>query len=317
MTTRPAAGATGASAVGRPPPRDVLLMVVGVLAVSTSGPLIAATVAPALAIAFWRNAMATGVIAPYALWRHRGELLAMGRRELVLALAAGVLLAAHFATWVPSLRYTSVASSTALVAVQPVWTALVAARLGQHVPRRAWLGMAVAFAGVLVLTGVDLSLSGRALFGDLLALVGGIFAALYVSAGSEARRSMSTTAYTLICYGLCSVILLVVCLVGGQDLGGYDGSTWLKLVALTVGAQLLGHSVFNIVLRTTSPTVVSMSLLFEMPGAALIAAVWLGQSPPWGVLPAAALLLAGVALVISSGGLGRTGPENLIEAPPR
>ena len=314
MTTRPAAGATGASAVGRPPTRDVLLMVVGVLAVSTSGPLIAATVAPALAIAFWRNAMATGVIAPYALWRHRGELLAIRRRELVLALAAGVLLAAHFATWVPSLRYTSVASSTALVAVQPVWTALVAARLGQHVPSRAWLGMAVAFAGVLVLTGVDLSLSGRALFGDLLALVGGVFAALYVSAGSEARRSMSTTAYTLICYGLCSVILLVVCLVGGQGLGGYDPGTWLKLVALTAGAQLLGHSVFNIVLRTTSPTVVSLSLLFEMPGAALIAAVWLGQSPPWGVLPAAALLLAGVARVIGSGG---PAPENLNEAPPR
>jgi drug/metabolite transporter (DMT)-like permease len=310
VTTRPGA----ASAVARPPSRDVALMVVGLLAVSTSGPLIAATVAPALAISFWRNAFATGVIAPYALWRHRPELAGIRRREFLLALGAGVLLAAHFATWVPSLRYTSVASSTALVAVQPVWTALIASRLGQHVPARAWVGMAVAFVGVLVLTGVDLSLSGRALFGDALALVGGLFAAMYVSVGSEARRSISTTAYTLICYGWCAVLLLVVCLVGRQGLTGYSVDTWVKLLALTAGAQLLGHSVFNVVLRTTSPTVVSLSLLFEMPGAAVIAAVWLGQLPPWGVLPAAALLLAGVAVVIGSGGAG---PESSVEVPPR
>jgi drug/metabolite transporter (DMT)-like permease len=310
VTTRPG----GTSAVARPPSRDVALMAVGLAAVSTSGPLIAATVAPALAIAFWRNAFATGVIAPYALWRHRAELTGIKGRELMLSLAAGIVLAAHFATWVPSLRYTSVASSTALVALQPVWTALIARRLGQHVPRKAWLGMAVAFTGVLVIAGVDLSLSGRALFGDVLALVGGLFAAMYVSVGSEARRSMSTTAYTLICYGFCAVLLGVVCLVGRQGLIGYSGDAWLKLIALTAGAQLLGHSVFNIVIKTTSPTVVSLCLLFEMPGAAVIAATWLGQLPPWGVLPAAALLLTGVGIVIGSGG---TGPEDQTETPPR
>ena len=289
-------------------------MVVGVAAVSTSAPLIAATAAPALAISFWRNALATGVIAPYAWWRHRGELVAIGRRGLLLCLGAGVLLAAHFATWVPSLRYTTVASSTALVATQPVWTALVAGRLGQHVPRRAWIGIGVALVGVLVLTGVDLSLSGRALVGDLLALAGGAFAALYVSAGSAARRSISTTSYTLVCYGFCGLLLLIVCLVGHQSLTGYPAETWVKLAALTAGAQLLGHSVFNIVLRSTSPTVVSLALLFEMPGAALIAAVWLGQRPPWGVLPAAALLLLGVAVVIGS---DRAAPGSVAEAPPR
>lgn len=300
--------------MARPPSRDIGLMVVGIAAVSTSAPLIAATAAPALAISFWRNALAVTAIGPYAWWRHRGELAGIGRRELGLSVVAGLLLAAHFATWVPSLRYTSVASSTALVATQPVWTALLARRFGQHVPRRAWLGMGVAFLGVLVLSGVDLSLSGRALVGDVLALAGGLFAALYVSAGSVARRSLSTTSYTLVCYSCCGVVLLVVCLVGRQDLGGYSANTWLKLVALTAGAQLLGHSVFNIVLRSTSPTVVSLALLFEMPGAALIAAVWLGQRPPWGVLPAAALLLTGVAVVIRS---DRASPGVGSEPPPR
>jgi drug/metabolite transporter (DMT)-like permease len=301
------AEAERASAVGRPPPLDLALMAVGVAAVSTSGPLIAATLAPALAIAFWRNAFASAAIAPYALLRHRRELLALTRREAGLTLGAGVLLAAHFATWVPSLRYTSVASSTALVAVQPVWTLLVASRSGLHVPSRAWWGVAVALVGVLVLTGVDLSLSGRAVEGDLLALVGGFFAAMYVTVGSRVRRTLSTATYTLVCYASCAVLLAGACLVGGAGLAGYTGDTWVKLLALTAGAQLLGHSVFNIVLRTTSPTVVSLAILFEMPGAALIAAVWLGQRPPWGVLPGAALLLAGVALVITSGAPGPRG----------
>jgi drug/metabolite transporter (DMT)-like permease len=295
------APAERASAVGRPPPADLALMAVGVAAVSTSGPLIAATLAPALAIAFWRNAFAMVVIAPYTLVRHRGELARLGRRDRALTVAAGVLLAAHFATWVPSLRYTSVASSTALVALQPVWTLIAASRLGQHVPSRAWWGVAVALCGVVVLTGVDVSLSGRALVGDLLALVGGFFAAMYVTVGSRVRRGLSTASYTLVCYGTCAVLLGVACVAGRQDLAGYSTDTWVKLVALTAGAQLLGHSVFNIVLRTTSATVVSLALLFEMPGAALIAALWLGQRPPWGVLPAAALVLTGVAIVVGSG----------------
>jgi drug/metabolite transporter (DMT)-like permease len=289
-------------------------MAVGVVAISTSAPLIAATAAPALAIAFWRNALATVAIAPFALLRHRAELVRTTSRERLLTLVSGGVLALHFATWVPSVRYTSVASSAALVATQPVWAALIARATGHHVPRSAWVGIGIALAGVLVLTGVDLSLSTRALFGDVLALLGAVFAAVYVTVGSVVRRTVSTTAYTFGCYGTCAVLLLVVCLVGGQQLAGYETGTWTKLVAMTVGPQLLGHSVFNVVLQTTSPTVVSLAILFEMPGAAVIAALWLGQLPPAGVFPAAVLLLVGVAVVVRS---GSSTPEGPAEPPPQ
>ncbi|GAC1331505.1 MAG: hypothetical protein NVSMB13_19830 [Mycobacteriales bacterium] len=295
--TRP----TAPGAAHRPPAGDGVLLVVALVAVSTSGPLIAATAVPALAIAFWRNAMASGVLVPVALARCRSELRALSRREWTLALAAGALLALHFATWIPALTYTSVASATALVATQPVWAGLVARARGQQVPRLAWVGIAVAVAGAVTLTGVDLSVSVRALAGDGLAVVGGMFAAGYMVAGGEVRRTVSTTTYTALCYATTSVLLVVVCLVGHQSLGGYSAQSWLKLVALTVGAQLLGHSLFNVVLRTTSATVVSLSILFEVPGAALIAAVFLHQRPPVAALPAAALLVAGVALVIRAG----------------
>jgi drug/metabolite transporter (DMT)-like permease len=277
-------------------------MAVALAAVSTSGPLIAATAAPGLAIAFWRNGLATAAIAPYAALRRatRAELSHLTGRELRLALVAGLLLALHFATWVPSLHYTSVASSTALVATQPIWAALISRAFGQVIPGRAWIGIAVALLGVLVVTGVDVTVSGQALTGDLLALVGGVFSAAYVFAGAAVRVTVTTTTYTLLCYGTCSVLLLATCLVGRVHLTGYSGADWLRLAALTVGAQLLGHSLFNVVLRTTSPVVVSLAILFEVPGATIIAAVALSQTPPLAIFPAAALLLAGVALVIRS-----------------
>jgi drug/metabolite transporter (DMT)-like permease len=273
-------------------------MTVGVVAVSTSGPLMAAIAAPALAVALWRNVLGVAAIAPFAAARRWRELSGLSRREWRWALTAGVLLAAHFATWVPSLRYTSVASATAIVATQPVWVALIARATGHDVPRRAWVGIALSLVAVVVLTGVDFSLEPRALVGDLLALLGGVFAALYTVAGAEVRRTVSTTSYTTVCYSTAAAALLVACLVGGVDLWGYSGTTWLQLLALTAGAQLLGHSVFNLVLRTTSPTVVSLALLLEIPGAAAIAAAALGQVPPLAALPAALLLLLGLAITV-------------------
>lgn len=294
---------------GRPSPADATLMGIAILAVSTSGPLMAATAAPALAIAFWRNAMASGLLLPVVLTRCRSELLGLDRRERRLALLAGVLLALHFATWIPALDYTSVASATALVATQPVWAALISRARGVPVSRAVWIGIGVAMAGVLLLAGVDLQTSGRALMGDLIALAGGAFAAAYVVAGSEVRRSVSTTTYTFLCYSTTALLLLVTCLVGRQALVGYDGETWLMLVAITLGAQLLGHSLFNRVLRSVSATVVSMAVLLEIPGAALIAAVFLGQTPPLLAIPAAVLLIAGLALVIRAG--SRTAPPTV------
>ncbi len=293
-------------AVGRPPGSDVVLLAVALAAVSTSGPLIAATAAPALAIAFWRNAMAAGVLLPVVLLRCRTELRALDRREWRLAGLAGVLLALHFATWIPSLSFTSVASATALVATQPVWAALLSGLRGVPVGRAVWIGIAVAMSGALLLTGADLQVSGRALIGDGLALLGGAFAAMYMTAGSEVRRSVSTTTYTTLCYTTTAGVLLVVCLVGRQSLTGYDAEDWVRLIALTAGAQLLGHSLFNRVLKTTSPTVVSLSILLEIPGAALIAAVFLDQRPPLLAIPAAVLLVSGLGLVIRAGSRATT-----------
>lgn len=279
---------------------DFLLLGVAVVAVSTSGPLIAGAAAPALAIALWRNLLAVPVVAAWVLGRRaeRTGWTARTQREKRLSLLAGLFLAVHFATWVPSLSYTSVASSVALVATQPVWAAVIARRRGDHVGRGTWTGILIALAGAVLLTGVDLSISTRALFGDLLALVGGMLAAAYVTVGAEVRKTVSTGGYALSCYSTAAAVLLVVCVVARQDLWGYDRDTWLAIGGLVAGAQLLGHTLVNRVLRSISPTIVSVAILFEILGATLIARVAFGETPPVGAWPAAALIAAGVVVVV-------------------
>jgi len=276
------------------------LAVVGVLGVSASGPLMASIAAPALAIAFWRNAMATAVLVPLAAGTRRQELGGLGRRDARLLVLAAVALAAHFATWTTSLQHTSVASATALVCLQAGFVVLFGRWYGQRVARPVLVGLAVAFAGVLVVSGVDVTVSAEALVGDLLALAGGVFGAVYTWVGADLRRTVSTTTYTTLCYGGCALMLLVACLLGRQPLVGYGADDWVKLAAVAVSAQLLGHTVFNHLLATLSPTVVSLVLLLEVPGAAVLAAVFLGQAPPWGVYAGLLLILAGLALVVSA-----------------
>ena len=273
-----------------------MLLGVAVLAVCTSGPLIRYAGAPALAIAFWRNALALPALAVPA-WRARRP----DARERRLIGLSGLFLAAHFATWVPSLSYTSVASSVALVATQPVWAALSARARGEHVHREVWIGIGIALVGVLVLSGVDLSISPRALFGDLLAMIGGALAAAYVSVGSEVRRSVGTAVYTTGCYGVASICLLVACLVSGRPLAGYDTATWVAIVALVLGPQLLGHTLVNTVLRSITATAVSVAILFEVVGATVLAALWFDETPPLAAVPAGLLIFSGIIVVIRAG----------------
>ncbi|MQS13885.1 DMT family transporter [Streptomyces kaniharaensis] len=295
--TAPARTAPAAAPAHPLPVLDLALLAVSIGGVSLSGPLISATAAPALAIAFWRNVMSVGVLGPWTLLRHRAELRGIGRRALLLAIAAGALLAVHFALWTPSLRMTSVASATALVTTCPLWTILLMRLLGVRAPRLVRIGMCVAFAGVLVLTGVDLSLSPRALLGDALALGAGLAQAGYMLLGAEVRRTVGTSAYTLVCYATTAVGLLAACLVAGTPLSGWPAGVWWQIALLMVTAQLLGHSLSNRVVRTLGPSVTSTALLLETPGATLIAALWLGQWPPVAALPAVVLILLGLVLV--------------------
>ncbi len=275
------------------------LAVVAILGVSASGPLMAGTAAPAFAIAFWRNAAASVVIAPVALARSRAELTGLGRRHWLATGVAGVALAGHFATWVSALKLTSVAAATALVCAQIVWVVLYDRVRGVRLAPFVVVGIVVALAGVLVVTGVDFTLSSRALAGDALAVAGSVFAAVYLLTGQSVRTQLSTTAYTFACYGICALVLGMLCVVTGTQLTGFSARTWLLIAAVTVSAQMFGHSLLNHLLAVMSPTVISLLLLLEPPVAAVLAGVFLGQSPAVGVYVGLVMILTGLAVVTS------------------
>jgi drug/metabolite transporter (DMT)-like permease len=295
-------------------------LAVAVLAISSSAPLIAFAAAPALAIAFWRNALATVALTPVTLGPRRAEIrdLRRGRRrEGLFCVLAGVALAAHFATWMPSVQLGSVATAAALVATQPVWQGLIAAAQGRRPAVAGWIGIALAVGGAAWATGADLGVSAQAVLADVLALTGAVAAAVYTALGERARVTLSTTTYTWICYGTCAVVLLAVCLAARVELTGYAPSTWAAILAIVVGAQLLGHSMFNYALHRVSATTISVLALLEVPGAALLAWAWLGQAPRAAALPGVALIIAGVVVVILGGAVraGRATPATSLADP--
>jgi drug/metabolite transporter (DMT)-like permease len=201
----------------------------------------------------------------------------------------------------PSVQLGSVATATALVATQPVWQGLIAAAQGRRPSPASWIGIALAVAGAAWTTGADIGISSQAVLADVLALLGGMAAAVYTALGERARTQLSTTTYTWICYGTCAVVLLIVCLAARVQVTGYAATTWAAILAIVVGAQLLGHSMFSYALHRVSATTISVIVLLEVPGAAMLAWLWLGQEPRAGALPGLALLLAGVAVVVVGG----------------
>lgn len=279
---------------------DLTALAIAIAAVSSSGPIIAACAAPALAIAFWRCFIGATVTAPFAWLKNQEIWRNLTKRDLVGAALAGFFLGLHFAAWIPSLRYTSIAASTAIVATQVVWAALIAHGLGVKAPGKEWFGIAISLIGVIMLTGIDVSLNPTALIGDLLALLGAMFAAAYMTVGQRVRKNIPTSVYTTLVYAAAAAVLLVFVLVSDSPLTGYAARDWILILGLTAIAQLLGHTLMNMALRSLSATTISLAILLEMPGAVLIAWFWPGQQPPWQIFPAVVLIMTGLVIVISS-----------------
>jgi drug/metabolite transporter (DMT)-like permease len=275
-------------------------MGLAVLGVSFSGPLTALVATSFLAIAFWRNAAGAVVLLPVLLLRERATLRGLRPRQLVSSVLAGLFLAAHFAAWLPSLSMTTVAASTALVTTTPIWTALAARLSGVRLPRPVWWGLALAVLGAALIAGVDVTVSWEALAGDALATLGAICAGGYMLAGARARERLSTSAYAVICYSVCAVTLAVAALLFRIPLAGFSARDWWLIGAITFCAQLLGHTLLNLVLSAVGPTVVGLAILLEVPGALLVALVLLHQVPPLLAVPGMVAVVIGVALVIRS-----------------
>ena len=282
-------------------PRTVGLLVLGVVAVSFSAILIRLTDAPPMTVALYRNAIAAAILVPVALARHGNEIRSLTRRQWGLAALAGVFLAAHFATWIPSLDYTTVAASTVLVTTQPLWVAAIAyLAFRERLGRAAMLGILVALAGTAIVSGGDVSLSGRAAIGDGLALLGAALAACYFVIGRGLRQQISLLAYVSVCYTVCAIVLVPVVAASGQPFLDVRWQDWGLLLLMALVPQILGHTVFNYLLGQVEATVIAIAVMGEPVGASLLALAFFGETPPWTAAAGGVLILAGVYVAITA-----------------
>jgi drug/metabolite transporter (DMT)-like permease len=292
--------------------RQAGLLAIGVVVVSFAAPLIRLADAPPLAIAMYRNLFATAVLLPLALWRHRGELRALARSDVLALGGAGVLLAVHFGTWVPSVTLTTVAASTVLVSTQPLWSAVFARLfLGDRIRRAVAVGIGIAFAGAVMISGFDFSLSTRAFAGDLLALTGAAAVAGHRIVALGPRRRISLLPLVAIMYGVCAVVLVLVVLVSGTRATGFEAQTWLWMALLALGPQVIGHTLFNLLLRDVDPTVIAVAIMGEAVGATLLALALFGEIPSTGAIGGGALLLTGIFVAVR--GQSRRAVEATVE----
>jgi drug/metabolite transporter (DMT)-like permease len=276
-----------------------------VLGIGSSGPIIAKAIMPIPTMIFWRNLVGALMMMPFAIargeWKTKAQLNAI--RWSILA---GTLLATHFVCFFWAMKLTSIATGVALTATQPIFAALFIKLAGGHIPKKSIGGMVIAFLSVVAITGIDLNISVRAFQGDLLAVFGGAVGAGYMIIGASAQKVISTSTFTTVCYSTCAILIFPVVLLTNSNLTGYPGTQWLLLAGLIIGAQFLGHTLFNFTLKRVSPAVVSLVVFFEVPVSAILAFVWLGQQPPAGTIPGIIGLLFGCTLFV----LRSNQPEN-------
>jgi len=282
--------------------RHIVLLAVSVTAVSTSAVLIRAADdlgVPALAIAFYRCALASVVLLPLLWVGHRDELRALSPPSRWLLLGSGLALGCHFAAWVSSLSYTSIAASSVLVQTMPIWVALAGPLIGEHTSRRGWAGIMIALLGTAAIAGASSGGSfTNPVLGDALAIAGAIFAAIYVLIGRKVRQELSLVGYAGSVYAIAAAALGVAMLVAGTPFVGFPAEAWVLFAAMTAGPQFLGHTVFNHLLGEMKASVVSVALLAEPVGATLLGVLIYQERPGAKVVAGAIIVLVGVAVTV-------------------
>lgn len=289
-------------------------LLIAILTTSTASLFIRfaqAEAVPSLVIAAVRLTIATCILAPIALLRYRAELKNLTRSDLTFGIISGVFLAIHFATWISSLEYTSVASSVVFVSTGPLWVAIFSPLLlNEKLTRVAIIGLVLALVGGTVIGLADACsfhnglrcgelsqiLQGRAMLGNFLALCGALAVSGYLIIGRKVRAKLSLIPYIFLVYGVAALVLNIFMVASRQSPFGYSPSAYGWIVLLAIIPQLIGHSMFNWLLKYLSATMVSVTTLSEPIGSAILAYLFLKETPAPAVIGGGVLILVGIYL---------------------
>ncbi len=283
-----------------PPFNPYFALIIGVFAVSTGAIFARLADAPALVIAAYRLGLATLVLAPIAWWKAHDELLNLSARELKLGLISGLFLAMHFATWISSLNYTSVANSVILVNTNPLWVGLLTPLIAkERIQKLAVLSIIISVIGGLIIGLGDFATGTQALWGDGLALIGSICAAIYLLLGRNLRRKLSLLPYIFVCYGSAAVILWVIVLILNLPITGFSMDTVAAFWAMALISQLIGHTSYNWALKWFSASLIAVSLLGEPIGSTILAYFLFEEGLTWSKVIGGIIILSAIYIAAS------------------
>ena len=244
-----------------------------------------------------RVGLAALVVIPFALWRDYRVFATLKRRPLMLAVGAGVFLAAHFATWIASLDLTSIANSVVLVTLNPIWIAFYTMMVTRRLPPGAVaISIMLAVGGSVIIGYGSAGMGGGQLTGDILAVIGGICMSGYLLLGQAARRDLPLLPYVAICYGVAAIILWLAVFAMDLPVMGLSLFTYQAFIGMALFSQVLGHSSYNWALKIFHPGFVAVFVLGEPILSSAFGFVYFGETiGPW-TLGGGVLTLAGIAM---------------------
>jgi drug/metabolite transporter (DMT)-like permease len=288
--------------IEQPPINPYLAVLLAVIAMSSAAIFTRLSTAPPLAIAFYRMGFSLLILTPLALSPSgRTELRSIERRDLAAAVIAGLFLAIHFTVWITSLEYTSIASSTVLVTMQPLFVVTLGSLfLKEKFSIKTLLGAGLALSGSILVGAGDFQIGGKALWGDILAFSGAFFIAVYFLIGRNLRGKLSLFPYVFLVYGIATAFLLAANLYAQVPLYPYPHLDWVWFLALAVFPTIGGHTVFNWALRYVKTMVISVSILGEPVGATILAFLIFGEVPGCLQLLGGLIIITGIYLFLTA-----------------
>lgn len=276
-------------------------LIFGVFAVSTGAIFARLADASPLVIAAYRVGISALVLTPLAWWKARDELKSLTARELALALISGFFLAMHFAAWISSLNFTSVANSVVLVNTNPLWVGLLTPLIAnERLKKAAIISILMSVMGGVIIGLGDFATGDDSLLGDGLALCGSVCAAIYLLLGRNLRRRLSLLPYIFVCYGSAAIILWLIVLALNLPITGFSIDTYAAFLGMALISQLIGHTSYNWALKYFTAALIAVSLLGEPIVATLLAYLLFNEGLTWSKIVGGVLILFAIYIAASA-----------------
>ncbi len=282
-------------------------LIIATFAVSWASILIILSGAEALPTAFYRMALASAILAVPAVPKLIKIFPILTKQQMILLLFSGLALGLHFATWITSLFYTTISNSVILVATQPVFLMIMEAiLLKEKIVGKAIFGMLIALAGMILISGGDINLGIEYLWGDFLALAGAFFAGTYLLIGRKLRARLDNLEYVFIVYSIAAILLLIISLFYNENITDYPTKVWIFFFLLALIPTVVGHSLYNWLLKYIPAYRVATVILGEPIGATILAIFFFNQIPGWWTMIGGVLILFGIYIVLRQSSLAKS-----------